>query len=126
MTYLVTQRRAEVLSQRGLRITGPGGTQIITPRLITPERLSALAGTVFIAVKAAALEAVIKEIGPAVGTPDHDRPHPQRHAAYGRAQHPGPAADSGCRADRKRASELSGAGFPVVISDDIPAAMWYK
>jgi 2-dehydropantoate 2-reductase len=42
------------------------------------------------------------------------------------AQHPGPAADSGCRADRKRASELSGAGFPVVISDDIPAAMWYK
>jgi ketopantoate reductase len=58
------------LSQRGLRITGPGGTQIITPRLITPERLSAVAGTVFIAVKAAALEAVIKEIGPAVGTPD--------------------------------------------------------
>jgi 2-dehydropantoate 2-reductase len=67
VTFLVTQRRAEVLSQRGLRIVGPGGTQIITPMLITPERLSTVAGTVFIAVKAAALEAVIKEIGPAVG-----------------------------------------------------------
>jgi 2-dehydropantoate 2-reductase len=67
VTFLVTQRRAEVLSQRGLRIVGPGGTEIITPRLITPERLSAVADTVFIAVKAAALEAVIQEIGPAVG-----------------------------------------------------------
>jgi len=63
-TFLVTRRRAEVLSQRGLRIVGPGGTEIITPRFITPERLNAVADTVFIAVKAAGLEAVLKEIGP--------------------------------------------------------------
>jgi len=67
VTFLVTPQRAEVLSQRGLRIAGPGGTEVITPRFVTPERLSAVADTVFIAVKAAALEAVIEEIGPAVG-----------------------------------------------------------
>jgi 2-dehydropantoate 2-reductase len=39
VTFPVTQRRAEVLSQRRLRITGPGGTQIITPGLITPVAL---------------------------------------------------------------------------------------
>jgi len=49
-TFLVTRRRAEVLSQRGLRIVGAGGTEIITPRFITPERLNAVADTVFIAV----------------------------------------------------------------------------
>ncbi len=153
VTFLVTQRRAEVLSQRGLRITGPGGTQIITPRLITPERL-------FIAVKAAALEAVIKEIGPAVGPETMIVPilNGMRHMgalnqAFGSRRVLGGVAvlatqldDNGDvrqlnddvslligTQDRQRtaaaertASELSGAGFPVAISDDILAAMWYK
>lgn len=105
VTFLVTQQRAEVLSQRGLRIAGPGGTEIITPRFITPERLSAVADTVFIAVKAAALEAVIKEIGPAVGPETMIVPHPQRRAAYRRAQ-PG-LRQQAC------AGRCRGAGYPA-------------
>jgi 2-dehydropantoate 2-reductase len=160
VTFLVTQRRAEVLSQRGLRIVGPGGTQIITPRLVTVERLSAVADTVLVAVKAAALDAVIKEIGPAVGPETMIVPilNGIRHMdalnqAFGSRRVLGSVAvlatqldDNGDvrqltddvslligAQDRQRtpaaertASELSGAGFPVAISDDILAAMWYK
>jgi 2-dehydropantoate 2-reductase len=160
VTFLVTQRRADVLSRRGLRIVGPGGIEIITPRLITPERLSAVADTVFIAVKAAALEAVIQEIGPAVGPETMIVPilNGMRHmgalnqAFGGRRVLGGVAAlatqldDNGDvrqlndnvslsigTQDRQRtaaaertASELSGAGFQVAVSDDILAAMWAK
>jgi len=160
VTFLVTQQRAEVLSQRGLRIAGPGGTEIITPKLVTPERLSAVADTVFIAVKAAGLDAVVKEIAPAVGPETMIVPilNGMRHIdalnqAFGRGRVLGGVAvlatqldgDGDIRQlnddvslfigaqDRQRtpviertAAELSGAGFPVAISDDILAAMWYK
>jgi 2-dehydropantoate 2-reductase len=160
VTFLVTQRRAEVLSQRGLRIVGPGGTETITPRLTTPDSLSAVADTVFIAVKASALESVIKEIGPAVGPDTTIVPilNGIRHMgalnqAFGSRRVLGGVAvlatqldgDGDVRQlnddvslvigtqDRQRtagaertASELSGAGFPVAISDDILAAMWDK
>lgn len=160
VTFLVTRQRAEVLSQRGLRIVGSGGTETVKPRLITPERLSAVADTVFVSVKAAALEAVIKQIGPAVGPETMIVPilNGMRHLgalnqAFGGGRVLGGVAvlatqlddngdirqlDDGVSLtigtqDRKRtpaadrtATELSGPGFPVVISDDILAAMWYK
>ena len=160
VTFLVTQRSAEVLTQRGLRITGPGGTEIITPRFTTPDRLSAVADTVFIAVKAAALDAVIKEIGPSVGPETTIVPilNGMRHMsalnqAFGSRRVLGGVAllatqldDNGdvrqlnddvslligtqdgqrTAAAERTASELSGAGFPVAVSDDILAAMWDK
>jgi 2-dehydropantoate 2-reductase len=160
VTFLVTQRRAAVLGQRGLRIVGSGGTEIITPRLVTPERLSAIADTVFIAVKAAALEAVIKEIGPAVGPETMIVPilNGMRHIgalnqAFGSSRVLGGVAVLATQLDdngdvrqlnddvslligtqdrlrtagaERTGSELSGAGFPVAISNDILAAMWYK
>jgi 2-dehydropantoate 2-reductase len=160
VTFLVTERRAEVLSRRGLRIVGPGGTEIITPRLVTPDSVGAAADTVFVAVKAAALEDVIKEIGPAVGPGTTIVPilNGMRHMAslnkaFGRRRVLGGVAlvatqldDNGdiqqlnddvslaiggqdrepTAAAERTARELSGAGFPVVVSDDIVAAMWSK
>jgi 2-dehydropantoate 2-reductase len=160
VTFLVTQQRAEVLSRRGLRIAGPGGTEIITPKFVTPDRLSAVADTVFIAVKAAALDAVIKEIGPAVGPETMIVPilNGMRHMdvlnqAFGSRCVLGGVAVLATQLDgngdvrqlnddvslvigtqdrqrtaaaERTASELSGAGFPVAISDDMLAAMWYK
>jgi 2-dehydropantoate 2-reductase len=160
VTFLVTQRRAEVLRRRGLQIVGPGGTEVITPRLVTPDRLGAVADTVFIAVKAAALEDVINEIGPAVGPDTSIVPilNGMRHMeslneAFGSSRVLGGVALLATQLDgngdvrqlsddvsltigsqdrpraaaaERTASELSGAGFPVVVSDDILAAMWSK
>jgi 2-dehydropantoate 2-reductase len=38
VTFLVRERRAAVLRARGLRIGGPGGTDVIEPRLVTCGR----------------------------------------------------------------------------------------
>lgn len=67
VTFLVRQHHAETLRQRGLRIVSPGGTDIITPRLITAEHLSTVMDTVLVTVKAAGLNTVINEIRPAIG-----------------------------------------------------------
>ena len=67
VTFLVRQRRAEQLRQRGLRITGPGGTDVIAPRLITGIPAGMVPDTILITVKAAGLASVIGQIRPAVG-----------------------------------------------------------
>jgi 2-dehydropantoate 2-reductase len=67
VTFLVRQRRAEQLRQRGLRITGPGGTDVIAPRLITGIPAGMVPDTILITVKAAGLAAVIDQIRPAAG-----------------------------------------------------------
>jgi 2-dehydropantoate 2-reductase len=67
VTFLVRERRAAVLRERGLRIVGPAGAEVIEPRLATAGHLEGVADVVLVTVKAAGLDAVIDEIGPAVG-----------------------------------------------------------
>jgi 2-dehydropantoate 2-reductase len=160
VTFLVRGHRAEVLRRRGLRIVGPGGTDVIEPKLVTAGHLDAEADTVLITVKAAGLDAVIDEIRPAIGPETTIVPvlNGMRHlttlnAAFGRSRVLGGVAvlstqldsDGDIRQlndfgslvigaqDRQRTAAaertrglLSGAGFPVAVSDDILADMWYK
>jgi 2-dehydropantoate 2-reductase len=70
VTFLVRERRAAALRERGLRVVGPGGTEIMTPKLATAASLAPVArpaGTVLLTVKAAGLEAAIDEFRPVVG-----------------------------------------------------------
>jgi 2-dehydropantoate 2-reductase len=159
VTFLVRGHRAEVLRRRGLRIAGPGGTDVIEPKLVTAGQLDAEADTVLITVKAAGLDAVIDQVRPAIGPETTIVPvlNGMRHlatlnAAFGRSRVLGGVAvlstqldvngdvrqlnDFGSLAigaqDRQRTAAertrdlLSGAGFPVTVSDDILADMWYK
>src|ERR1700742_4998006 len=67
VTFLVRERRAAELKARGLRIGGPGGTDVIEPRLVTSVPSGAVADVVLVTVKADGLDAVIPEIRAAVG-----------------------------------------------------------
>jgi 2-dehydropantoate 2-reductase len=73
VTFLVRQRRAAALRERGLRLVSPGGAEIIEPNVVTADALAAGAGlagpvgTVLVTVKAAGLDAAIAEMAPAVG-----------------------------------------------------------
>ena len=103
VTFLVRQRRAEQLRQRGLRIAGPGGTDVIAPRLITGIPAGMVPDTILITVKAAGLTSVIDQIRPAVGPqtsiiPVLNGPPPRKAAAEGRRGRPprGPARWHAC------------------------------
>jgi 2-dehydropantoate 2-reductase len=160
VTFLVRERRAAQLRERGLRVVRAGGTDVVEPRLVTAGQLDAPADVVLITVKAAGLDAVIKDIAPAVGPGTAVVPalNGLRHlAALNEAFGPdrvlgGVAllstqldehgdirqlndmsslmigAQDGQRAPLlQRAEELlSGAGFPVTVSDDILRDMWSK
>src|SRR5689334_1492581 len=77
VTFLVRERRAATLRERGLRITGPSGTEVIEPRLVTAipdgngpgpsDGASGPVDVVLVTVKADGLDAVIPEIQAAVG-----------------------------------------------------------
>jgi 2-dehydropantoate 2-reductase len=71
VTFLVRQRRAEQLRQRGLRIVGPGAnsdeSQVVTPSLVTADQLIGTADVVLVSVKATALEPALTDFAPAVG-----------------------------------------------------------
>jgi 2-dehydropantoate 2-reductase len=67
VTFLVRERRAAALKERGLRIVGPSGTQTIEPPLVTAVSPGSVADVVLVTVKADALGAVIPQIRPAVG-----------------------------------------------------------
>jgi 2-dehydropantoate 2-reductase len=74
VTFLVRPGRAARLRERGLRVTGPGGTtEVAEPHLVTADELAGTAGpagtadVVLVTVKAAGLDAVAGELGPAVG-----------------------------------------------------------
>ena len=59
MAFLVREGRAETLRERGLRLVGPNGPEIIEPTVVTAAQLAAgaglarPAGTVLVTVKAA-------------------------------------------------------------------------
>lgn len=161
VTFLVRERRAAALRERGLRITGPGGTEVIEPRLVTSVAgSSAAVDVVLVTVKADGLDAVIPEFRAAVGPGTAVVPvlNGLRHLgtlsdAFGPARVLGGVAVVSTQLDGNgdvqqlndmasltigaqdgqraqvvdRASDLlSGAGFPVSVSDDIVAAMWQK
>ena len=67
VTFLVRERRAAALKERGLRIVGPSGTETIEPSLVTAVSPGSVADVVLVTVKADALDAVIPQIRPAVG-----------------------------------------------------------
>lgn len=67
VTFLVRPRRAAALRERGLRITGLGETETLTPRLVTAAELTGPYDLVLLSVKATALDAALDDIAPAVG-----------------------------------------------------------
>ncbi|MEV4330679.1 ketopantoate reductase family protein [Streptomyces sp. NPDC049597] len=67
VTFLVRPRRAEVLRERGLRLTGVGEDEVITPRLVTAGGLSGPYDLVLLSVKSTALSGALDDLAPAVG-----------------------------------------------------------
>lgn len=67
VTFLVRPRRAEALRERGLRITGLGQEETVTPRLVTAGELNGPYDLVLLSVKATALDRALEDIAPAVG-----------------------------------------------------------
>jgi 2-dehydropantoate 2-reductase len=75
--FLVREKRAAALRERGLRVVSPGGASIVQlqPEVVTAAELAAAAAagravpadTVLLTVKAAGLGAAIDEVRPAVG-----------------------------------------------------------
>jgi 2-dehydropantoate 2-reductase len=166
VTFLVRERRAAVLKERGLRIISPGGTALdlrndrIEPNLVTAVAPGAVADVILVTVKAEGLDTVIPEVRGAVGPDTAIIPvlNGMRHlgilnGAFGQARVLGGVALLATQLDGngdvrqlndsvsltfgaqdgqrtpavERTSDLlSGAGFPVAVSDDIVAAMWQK
>jgi 2-dehydropantoate 2-reductase len=67
VTVLVHPPRARQLRQAGLQLTGPGGTTVTRPHVLTAAELTDPFDVVVLAVKADVVDAAIKDIGPAIG-----------------------------------------------------------
>jgi 2-dehydropantoate 2-reductase len=67
VTFLVRATRAKQLSQDGLRIISPHGDVVITPKLVSAEKIDRPYDLVFLSVKAYALEAAMNDFAAAVG-----------------------------------------------------------
>jgi 2-dehydropantoate 2-reductase len=67
ITFLVRDRRAQELRQRGLEIVSPNGDAKIEPNIATTAELKEPFDLVLLAVKQYALDAAIADIAPAIG-----------------------------------------------------------
>jgi 2-dehydropantoate 2-reductase len=67
VTFLVRPSRAKQLRQDGLRIISPHGDAVLTPKLISADKIDTRYDLVFLSVKAYALEAAISDFAAAVG-----------------------------------------------------------
>ena len=67
VTFLVRSRRADVLGERGLRITGLGTDTVLAPRLLTAPDVDGHYDIVLVSVKATALPAALDDVSAAVG-----------------------------------------------------------
>jgi 2-dehydropantoate 2-reductase len=67
VTFLVRPSRAKQLSQDGLRIISPHGDAVLSPKLIDADKIDAPYDTIFLSVKAYALEAAMNDFAAAVG-----------------------------------------------------------
>jgi 2-dehydropantoate 2-reductase len=67
VTFLVRPSRAKQLSRDGLRIISPHGDAVLTPKLISADKIDKNYDLVFLGVKAYALEAAMNDFAAAVG-----------------------------------------------------------
>ena len=67
VTFLVRPARAKQLSQDGLRIISPHGGAVLSPKLISADKIDAPYDIIFLSVKAYALEAAMNDFAAAVG-----------------------------------------------------------
>jgi 2-dehydropantoate 2-reductase len=67
VTFLVRPSRAKQLSQDGLRIISPHGDAVLSPKLISADKIDAPYDIIFLSVKAYALEAALNDFAAAVG-----------------------------------------------------------
>jgi len=67
VTFLVRPSRAKQLSRDGLRIISPHGDAVLSPKLISADKIDASYDIIFLSVKAYALEAAMNDFAAAVG-----------------------------------------------------------
>jgi 2-dehydropantoate 2-reductase len=67
VTFLVRPSRARQLTRDGLRIISPHGDAVLTPKLVSAEKIDTPYDLVFVSVKAYALEAAMNDFAAAVG-----------------------------------------------------------
>jgi 2-dehydropantoate 2-reductase len=67
VTFLVRPSRAKQLGRDGLRIISPHGDAVLTPKLVSAERIDTPYDLVLLSVKAYALEAAMNDFAAAVG-----------------------------------------------------------
>jgi len=67
VTFLVRPKRSEVLTQRGLRLSGLDQEIVLTPRLVTAPDLDSHYDLVLVSVKATALPPALDDLAAAVG-----------------------------------------------------------
>ncbi len=67
VTFLVRPARAKQLSRDGLRIISPHGDAVLSPKLISADKIDAPYDIIFLSVKAYALEAAMNDFAAAVG-----------------------------------------------------------
>ncbi len=67
VTFLVRERRAEFLRERGLRVAGLERELRIEPKVATAGQLGGTFDVVLLTVKAAGLQSAIADVAPAVG-----------------------------------------------------------
>ncbi|MEV0405518.1 ketopantoate reductase family protein [Actinoallomurus sp. NPDC050550] len=67
VTFLVRPRRAAVLRERGLRLTGLDAHDVLAPKLVTPGEIAAPYDLLLISVKAGSLVSALDDAAPAVG-----------------------------------------------------------
>src|SRR6266513_2260701 len=67
VTFLVRRSRAKQLSQDGLRIITPHGNAVLSPKLISADKIDAPYDIIFLSVKAYALKAAMNDFAAAVG-----------------------------------------------------------
>src|SRR5438874_7297561 len=67
LTFLVRPSRAKQLSRDGLRIISPHGDAVLSPKLVSRDKIDAPYDIIFLSVKAYALEAAMNDFAAAVG-----------------------------------------------------------
>ena len=67
VTFLVRPSRAKQLSRDGLRIISPHGDAVLSPKLISADKIDAPYDIIFLSVKAYALGAAMNDFAAAVG-----------------------------------------------------------
>lgn len=68
VTFLVRPRRAELLRERGLRLTGPDADDVLVPKVVTANEIAEPYDLVLVSVKADSLPSALDDAAAAVGS----------------------------------------------------------